>query len=292
MAASGGTAATLTDVLHSSIQVLRRPSVVSRRPVVGGNWKMNLRRSSAMELAEAIGAGAESLAECCDILLAPPFVYLDVLAQVLADTPIELAAQDVYPGGDGAVTGEVNVAMLADLGVSTVIVGHSERRHVIGESDALIAAKLRAVLDHGLKAVLCVGETEDQRDAGDASRFTLHQLESALAGVEATAMARLIIAYEPVWAIGTGRTATPDDAQEMHSRIRAALESQYDGVIASSIRIQYGGSVKPANAGDLFGQPDVDGGLVGGASLAADDFLQIARAAAATSVEFRKAEQS
>ncbi|MCA9295676.1 MAG: triose-phosphate isomerase [Phycisphaerales bacterium] len=253
---------------------------------------MNTRKASAIALARGVVAAVGDDVNRCDVVVIPPFTYLDAVAEIVAGTGISLGAQDVYPADDGAFTGEINASMLADLGVDTVVVGHSERRHVIGEPDAMIAAKLRAVLDHGLRAILCIGETEDQRDSGDADRFTLGQLSSALAGVAASAMDRLVIAYEPVWAIGTGRTATPADAQSMHAAIRAALISQYDDSIADSIRIQYGGSMKSANAADLCSCPDVDGGLIGGASLQAEDFAAIVRAAADASVTLEKAEQS
>lgn len=256
--------------------------MTSRKPLVGGNWKMNTRRDSAGELARAVVDRAAEVTPGCEVVVIPPFPFLECVSVIVDESPVALGAQNLYPADDGAYTGEVNAGMLGCFGVTHVVVGHSERRHVLGESDAMIAAKLHAALTHGMTAILCVGETEDQRDAGDAERFTLHQLDAALASVPADATERLVIAYEPVWAIGTGRTATPDDAQAMHATIRRALVSQYDHATADSIRILYGGSVKPANASELFACPDIDGGLIGGASLHADDFLAIAHAAAST----------
>ncbi len=259
--------------------------MASRRPIVGGNWKMNTRKATAIALARGVVEAVGDDAKRCDVVVIPPFTYLDAVADVLRGTNIALGAQDIYPADDGAFTGEINAAMLKDLGVDTVVVGHSERRHVIGEPDAMIAAKLRSVLDPGLRA--------DRGGAIALEGATLSgPISSALAGVDAGATDRLVIAYEPVWAIGTGRTATPEDAQAMHAAIRHALISQYDDSIADSIRIQYGGSMKSANAADLCSRPDVDGGLIGGASLQAEDFAAIVRAAADASVTLEKAEQS
>ena len=201
-----------------------------------------------------------------------------MLAQ--ADAPIALGAQDAYFQRDGAFTGEVSLAMLADCGVTHVLTGHSERRHVIGESDELVGKKTQAVLDAGLTCVLCIGETLGQREAGDTDAVNERQARAALAAVTPDHFERLIIAYEPVWAIGTGRTATPGDAQAAHASIRALLADMFDQPIADATRIIYGGSVNAENAGELFAQPDIDGGLIGGASLDADNFTVICRAAA------------
>ncbi len=255
-------------------------SNVSRRPVVGGNWKMHLRRAEAVALAQAVAKDAPARNET---LIFPPFVYLDAVSHALRAAPftVALGAQDVSPEPDGAFTGEISLGMLQDLGVTACLVGHSERRHVIGETQDLIRHKTHAVVAAGLTCVLCVGETLEQREAGRTNEINESQLRSALHGVDAATTDRLIIAYEPVWAIGTGRNATPEDAQAAHSHIRGILASVFDAASASRIRIQYGGSVKPANAGALFAQPDVDGGLIGGASLKAADFLAICQAAAA-----------
>jgi len=252
-----------------------------RRPIVGGNWKMNTDLASATELSDDIVAGLAGMDQSSDIALYPPFLYLQMVGKTLGHHPILLGAQDVWPELNGAFTGEVSTAMLNDLDVESVLVGHSERRHVIGEDDALIARKLGASLAADLCGVLCVGETLEQRESGQTEAVVLGQLEAALAEVDVESAGRLlVIAYEPVWAIGTGRTASPEDAQQVHAAIRQWLAQRYDGPTSQAIRIQYGGSVKPGNAAELFAQPDIDGFLVGGASLNADDFLAIVRVTA------------
>lgn len=252
----------------------------TRRPIVGGNWKMHLRRDEAVRLAQAVASGAT--ATNTDIILFPPFVYLDAVSAALraSQSPIALGAQDASWAPDGAMTGEISTGMLRDLAVSACLVGHSERRHVIGENDDVVRRKAHAVLAAGLQCVLCVGETLEQRDAGRTDHVNESQLRAALDGVDPAAAARLVIAYEPVWAIGTGRNATPEDAQAAHAHIRIVLAGLLSADAARTIRVQYGGSVKPANAVELFAQPDIDGGLIGGASLKPDDFLAICRAAA------------
>jgi len=254
--------------------------MADRRPFIGGNWKMNLDGAEGRALVEALVEGIGT--DCpADVVICPPFVYLETLGRLLrqADSPIKLGAQDVYPQPNGAYTGEVSVAQLQDVGVEVVLTGHSERRHVLGETDVLINAKTRAALDAGLEVILCVGEKIEQRQAGQTDFINSAQTAYGLAGVSAEQMSRLTIAYEPVWAIGTGRTATPADAQAAHAAIRRTLAFLYDEPTASATRLQYGGSVKPANAAELFAQPDIDGGLIGGASLKAEDFLAIVRAA-------------
>jgi triosephosphate isomerase len=251
-----------------------------RRPIVGGNWKMNTDLASAVELADDVVASCAELIDRCDIVIFPPFPYLQAVGKTLGHHGIALGAQDVYHEQDGAFTGEVSTDMLLDLNVSHVIVGHSERRHVIGESDEIINRKLRAALDAGLHAILCVGETLEQRQAERTDAVNTRQLAEALEDVDPELMERVTIAYEPVWAIGTGMTATPEDAEKAHRVIRRTVADLYDAPIADTIRIQYGGSVKPSNAETLAAQPDIDGFLVGGASLIADDFAQIVRAAA------------
>ncbi|MFW5653292.1 MAG: triose-phosphate isomerase, partial [Planctomycetota bacterium] len=190
-----------------------------------------------------------------------------------------LGAQDVYVEDDGAFTGEVSTAMLRDCHCEWALAGHSERRHVLGEGDELINRKVRKVLADGLKVILCVGETREQRDANETDAVNIRQIREGLKDVSADDMNRVVIAYEPVWAIGTGLTATPDDAQNAHHVIREEVRSLYGDAVADAVRIQYGGSVKPGNAAELFSQPDIDGGLIGGASLKADDFGHIVRAA-------------
>jgi len=258
-----------------------------RKPFVGGNWKMNLDAAAARTLADELArtVAADGLDRACDIAIFPPFVYIPAVLGVLRDRPsgIMLGAQDLWPGPAGAFTGEVSAAMLIDCGATVVLAGHSERRHVIGESDELINRKARAGLDAGLSVILCIGETLDQRTAGQTNQVNERQLRAGLAGVKPDQLVRLTIAYEPVWAIGTGKNATPADAQDAHAHCRAVLTSLFGNAAAASIRVQYGGSVKASNAAELFAQPDIDGGLIGGASLKADEFLGIVKAAAASS---------
>ncbi len=248
---------------------------MTRTPFIAGNWKMNTNKASAVALAKAVAAGATSSA--VQVGVAPPFVYLDAVSQVISGSSMLMGAQDVYFEGDGAFTGEISIAMLKDLGVKFVLTGHSERRHVLGESPTLIARKAKAVLDGGLILVHCVGEKLEQRDANQTLDVVKAQLDE-LASVPAD-VSRLVIAYEPVWAIGTGRTASDAQAQEVHAFIRQHLASRFGKDVADAIRIQYGGSVKPDNARGLLSQTDIDGALVGGAALKADGFLAISAAA-------------
>ena len=246
-----------------------------RQPLVVANWKMNGSLAGVGDLLD--GLLAAPLPEGAEVAVAPAFVHLDTALARAAGSALAVGAQDCSPHPPGAYTGDVSAAMLADLGCRWVILGHSERRQYHGESDEGIAAKLAAAEAAGLWPILCVGETREQREAGDAEAVVAAQLAGALAGRGAPR--GLAIAYEPVWAIGTGLTATPDQAQEMHAFIRAQLAGM-DGQDAAGTRLLYGGSVKVDNAAQLFAQPDIDGGLVGGASLVAEDFLAIAGAAA------------
>ncbi len=257
--------------------------MIDRKPFVGGNWKMNTNRNSASDLARGVTDGLIQV-DGVEAAVFPPYPYLLTVRAILRDrgSPVRLGAQDVAHQPDGAFTGEVSVAMLKDCGVQTVLVGHSERRHVVGEKDELINKKLRAALEHGLEAVLCVGETLDERTAGHQDIVTARQVRTALADIPSSLTERLIIAYEPVWAIGTGKTATPEDAQDAHAQIRALLARTYAQDVANRVRIIYGGSLKRDSAAAIFAQPDVDGGLVGGASLSAGDFVAICKAAAET----------
>ncbi len=250
-----------------------------RRPYVGGNWKMNTDLASAAELADDIVAGVDAYLETCDVAIFPPFPYLQTVGHTLGHHAIKLGAQDVYCERSGAFTGEVSPDMLLDLNVSVVLIGHSERRHVILEPEELINRKAVAAVGAGLDIILCVGETMTEREAGRTEPVTLGQLESGLTGIPVGQMRRVTIAYEPVWAIGTGQTATPDDAEAVHGILRERLAELYDDSVAKSTRIQYGGSVKGNNAGELFAQPNIDGGLIGGASLKAEEFLAIVQAA-------------
>jgi triosephosphate isomerase (TIM) len=245
-----------------------------RIPLIAGNWKMYKTIGESVELVEAL---LRDLGDTNDreVLVCPPFTALHALSPLLQETPIGLGAQDVYYEAQGAFTGEISPLMLKDVGCRYVLVGHSERRQVIGEGDELINRKLRAALANDLRPILCVGETKPQRDTGDAESVVVGQVRAGLAGVAAAELAQAVIAYEPVWAIGTGDTATPADAQGMHATIRRTIAELYDQTVADQLRIQYGGSVKPDNVDELMSQPDIDGALVGGASLKADSFLRI-----------------
>lgn len=254
-----------------------------RTPFVAGNWKMFTTSATARQLAQAVvqGLGQESRVR---VALCPPFPYLSLVGEVLRGSSIALGAQNLYPEKEGAFTGEVSPAMLVDVGCQCVIIGHSERRHKLGESDDFINRKVHFALASGLTAILCVGETFGEREANLTETVLDVQVTTGLAGLADSkdeARRRLVLAYEPVWAIGSGRNATPDQAQQAHAFLRQRLGKLLGEEWARSIPIQYGGSVKPDNAVSLMGQPDVDGALVGGASLQADQFLAIVRAALA-----------
>ncbi len=251
-----------------------------RKPFVAGNWKMNTDSSSSVELAERIASGAMEAAASGSLTVAvcPPFVYLQSVAKALSASSISIGAQDVYYEPKGAFTGEISPSMLKDIGCTYCLCGHSERRHVIGETDELINKKVTALIAGGLLPILCVGELLAEREASQTNGVVTRHLKSGLAGLSAEKVSAVTIAYEPVWAIGTGLTATPQQAQEVHAFIRKLLGQMYDDQLAEEIRILYGGSAKPNNAADLTGQPDIDGLLVGGASLKADDFLAIIQA--------------
>lgn len=247
-----------------------------RKKLVAGNWKMHGSRSMAASLAGDIAAGKPT---AIDVVVFPPFPYISDLNAQFAETGLGIGAQDVSEHeGQGAYTGEVSAAMLADVGAQWVLVGHSERRHHHGESNELVARKFVAAGAGGLTPILCVGETLEQRDAGATETVIGAQLQAVLKLGGIASFDRAVIAYEPVWAIGTGRTATPEQAQQVHAFIRSQLEKE-DVMIARLTRLLYGGSVKPANAAELFAQADVDGGLIGGAALTASDFLEICAAA-------------
>ena len=254
--------------------------MTTRRPFVGGNWKMCGNLARAVELVQEVVSATGSVADGVEIAIYPPFPYLQAVGQALGNAKIRFGGQDCSEHLEGAYTGQTSPAMIADLGGRSVLVGHSERRHGLGESDSTVASKLRGGLIADLQVVLCVGETRAERDAGKAVEVVSRQVRAGLDGLERTQVAGTVIAYEPVWAIGTGVTATPADAQEAHASIRDLLGSLYDAELASAVRIIYGGSVKPGNAAELFAGPDVDGGLIGGASLSADDFAAICSAAA------------
>ncbi len=246
-----------------------------RRPFIAGNWKMNTSKASAIELAKAIAAGAP---QGVDVGIAPPFVYIDAVGQTIASSGVLLGAQDSYCEKNGAFTGEISLEMLKDLGVKFCLTGHSERRHVLMETPELISRKAACIYGHGLILIHCVGEKLEERDAGQTLAVVQKQLDE-LDAPKMTDPNRLVIAYEPVWAIGTGRNATDEQAQEVHAFIRQSLAKKWSKDFADRVRIQYGGSMKPENAKGLLSQPDVDGGLIGGAALKADSFLAIAKAA-------------
>ncbi|MDH4238158.1 MAG: triose-phosphate isomerase [Phycisphaerae bacterium] len=251
-----------------------------RKPFVAGNWKMNTDSHSSVSLAESIASGSSEIAgRSVDIAVFPPFVYLPSVFKALNTANIAVGAQDLYFEQNGAFTGEISVSMLKDIGCTYALCGHSERRHVIGETDELINKKVAAAISGGLLPVLCVGELLDERKASQTNEVVTRQIKNGLAGLSVEKISAVTIAYEPVWAIGTGLTATPQQAQQAHELVRKLLAEMYDAQLAEEIRILYGGSVKPGNAAELMQQQDVDGSLVGGASLKADDFLAIIRAA-------------
>ncbi|HNQ24298.1 MAG TPA: triose-phosphate isomerase [Phycisphaerae bacterium] len=252
-----------------------------RKPLVAGNWKMFKLRAEAISLVKGIQDGLKGIdTGKVEVLVCPPYPWLEAVGSALRGSPILLGAQNAHEAKEGAFTGEVAVPMLKDAGCSYVIIGHSERRQHFGERGDRLHRKVRAVLEYGLKVIYCIGETLEEREAGRTEAVLERQIDEVLAtDVDA---ARLVVAYEPVWAIGTGRTATTDQAQQAHVFIRGKLGGIFGLQVAQGLRIQYGGSVKPANAAGLLGQKDIDGALVGGACLAAGDFLAIIAAAVAT----------
>lgn len=251
-----------------------------RKPFVAGNWKMNTDGQTGVALARAVAQGSlEHAGHKVTVAVCPPFVYLQGVARVLSASSVAVGAQDVYFETDGAFTGEISASMLKDVGCTYVLCGHSERRHVIGETDELVNKKVTAAIMGGLLPILCVGELLAERQESKTEQVITRQMRDGLAGLSDEKVSAVIIAYEPVWAIGTGRTATPQQAQQVHNFIRKLLEQMYDTRLAEGTRILYGGSVKPANAAELMAQQDIDGLLVGGASLKTDDFLAIIRSA-------------
>ena len=249
----------------------------ARTPVVVGNWKLNNTLAESLELVTALKNQLASI-RGVEVGVAPGFLSIATVAKRLGESSIGVAAQDCYWEPRGAFTGEVSASLIKDAGCTYAIVGHSERRHVFGETDDEVGRKAKAAIEAGLTAIVCVGETEDERDSGKTMERVASQLEAAIAPIAATEIGQLIVAYEPVWAIGTGRTASPAQAQEVHAQIREQLRGRYSQG-ADQIRLQYGGSVKPANAESLLAQADVDGALVGGASLKPGDFVAIIKAA-------------
>lgn len=252
---------------------------MGRKYVIGGNWKMNLTLPQAQQLAADVRNRLASH-RGAEVIVFPPFPYLGAVIETLREGSVAVGAQDLHTAAKGAFTGAVSAAMLTSVGCTHVLIGHSERRHVFGDSNALVAEKLTVALQAGLAPVFCIGEKLDERRAGRTFAVLDEQLQTALGGHTAAALEKLVIAYEPVWAIGTGETASPEQAQEVHAHVRARVSDLLGPSFAQSVAIQYGGSVKPSNAAGLLGQPDIDGALVGGASLKADDFAAIVRAPA------------
>jgi len=248
-----------------------------RTPIIAGNWKMYTTYDAAMELAETLTDELETV-EGAEVVLCPPFVWLLSVAEYLEETDLLLGAQDCYWADEGAFTGEVSAYMLRDI-VQYCIVGHSERRAHFGETDETVNMKVRALLSQGIRPICCVGERLEDRDAGETDRVITEQVRAALASVSAEDAFTVVIAYEPVWAIGTGRAATAEEANRVCGLIRAELANLFGPQTAEAIRVQYGGSVNAKNAAELLGQPEIDGALVGGASLRAEEFIAIVRAA-------------
>lgn len=253
--------------------------------IVAGNWKMNTDMQSSAALTETLLSGVDALqpGKQVQVLLCPPFPMIASIAAAVKDSVIGVGAQNMYLEDSGAYTGEVSASMLLSTGCSHVILGHSERRQYFQESNAMVNAKVKKAFAGGLIPIMCVGETLEQRETGVTEAVITMQIREGLEGIDAAQVRGMIIAYEPVWAIGTGRTASPEQAQEVHVYIRDLVAAMYDRETADALVLQYGGSVKADNASDLFAQPDVDGGLIGGASLKTDQFLEIISAAKAAS---------
>jgi triosephosphate isomerase len=246
--------------------------------LMAGNWKMHKLTGEAAALANDLKAALAEVDEPVDVLLCPPLTALSAVASAIEGTRIRLGAQNMHWESRGAFTGEVSAAMLKDIGCSDVIIGHSERRHIFGETDEEVNRKVYAALEAGLTPTVCVGETEEQREQGETEAVVTRQVRGGLQGLSPERMADVVIAYEPVWAIGTGKTATPEQAQDVHALIRGIVSQEFGESTASALLILYGGSVKPANALDLMSRADINGALVGGASLDADSFAKIVRA--------------
>lgn len=246
---------------------------ILRKPLIAGNWKMYKTVAEAVETAGELvrcAAGAD-----VDVMIAPPFTALAPVAAVVKGSSVALGGQNLFWKNEGAYTGEISPVMLSDIGCRYVIIGHSERRQFFGDTDETVNAKIRAAIEHRLIPVFCVGETETQRDAGETFSVLDKQVTKGLEGFSSEALSRLVIAYEPVWAIGTGKTATTDQVQEVHAFLRSLVEKRFDNLLAKTVKILYGGSVKPDNVTEIMNMPDVDGALVGGASLSAKVFDSI-----------------
>ncbi len=249
-----------------------------RKKIIAGNWKMNMTIPEAVALVDGIKSKLLNPLKA-DVVVCPPFTALKTVADRIVGSAVDLGAQNMHWEKSGAYTGEVSPVMLRDAQCNYVILGHSERRAYFGETDAVVNRKTKAALAAGLKPIVCVGETLEEREAGKTNQVVETQVRGSLADLSAAEWAQIIIAYEPVWAIGTGRTATPEQAQEVHAFIRGIVRSMAGAALADALRIQYGGSMKPDNAKELLAKPDIDGGLIGGAALKADSFLAIVQAA-------------
>lgn len=249
---------------------------MKRKPIIAGNWKMNKTAVEARDLAARLGALVSGV-QNRDIVLAPPFTALSTVAEAIKGTNMMLSAQNLFWEDKGAFTGEISAEMLLDLGCKYVIIGHSERRQYFGETDETVNKKVRQALNKGLLPIVCVGELLSEREAGKANEVIERQVTGALKGVTAAEMQNIVVAYEPVWAIGTGKTATPDQANEIHAFIRQKVKSLYSAEVAGALRVQYGGSVTPENVSTLMAMPDIDGALVGGASLKPESFATLVK---------------
>jgi triosephosphate isomerase (TIM) len=265
-------------VINDATNVAGKMGRMMRTPLIAGNWKMNTLRAEASTLTQAIAATTSEV-KGVDVLLCPPFVLLDTVRAAIGGSPVKLGGQHVYSEPSGAYTGEISAKMLTDAGCEFVIIGHSERRQFFGETDASVRHKVKAALSEGLTPIVCVGETLEEREDGSTPKVIERQISVALERFKPEEVQKMVIAYEPVWAIGTGKTATPETAQEVHSFIRSWLKSSVDKQVSNEVRLLYGGSMKASNANELLGQPDIDGGLIGGASLKADEFSAIIQAA-------------
>ena len=247
-----------------------------RKQIVAGNWKMNKNVSESVQLASAIVKGVSAVElDNTRVIVTPTFVNLSEVAKATEGSPVEVAAQNMHQAKSGAFTGEISAEMLTSLGLNTVILGHSERREYFGETDALLAEKVNAALENKLEVIFCFGEVLEDRKAGNHFDVVASQIKNGLFHLSAAQWNSIVLAYEPVWAIGTGETATPEQAQEMHAFIRKIVADAYNDDVAENVSVLYGGSVKPSNAKEIFSKPDVDGGLIGGAALNADDFMAL-----------------
>ncbi len=248
-----------------------------RKKIIAANWKMNKDVNETSEFISAYQNEMKNVESAAEVVICPPFIALHAAAKLLQGTPFKLGAQNLHFENDGAFTGEISARMLKSLGVHYVIIGHSERRQFFGETDEIVAKKVKKALSSDLKVILCIGESLEERDGGVTEKVLERQVKAALDGLTEQQLASLVIAYEPIWAIGTGRNATPQQAEDAHAFVRSTVAGMFGKDTASALTIQYGGSMKPENAAELLSQPDVDGGLVGGASLKADSFAKIVK---------------